>query len=98
MAVDHDGVVIETVKQADDGSGDVIVRCYESWGGRAPALITPGFGWSTVRRCDARERPIATPDAGLVVESGPSAAGRAGPGPVSVLLRPFEIVTLRFGP
>ena len=30
LQVDHDNIMIDTVKQAEDGSGDIIVRLYES--------------------------------------------------------------------
>ena len=43
FAVDNDAVVVTAVKLADDGSGDVVVRVYEAHGGRASALVTPGF-------------------------------------------------------
>lgn len=40
VAVDHDGVVIEAVKAAEDGSGDLVVRLYESFGGRAAPVVS----------------------------------------------------------
>ena len=39
VTVDHPAVVVEAVKAAEDGSGDMIVRCYESFGGRAEATL-----------------------------------------------------------
>lgn len=41
--VDGEGVYIETVKAAHDGSGDVIARVYEGHGATVRAVITPGF-------------------------------------------------------
>ena len=35
VVVDDEAVVVEAVKAADDRSGDLVVRCYESLGGRA---------------------------------------------------------------
>ncbi len=32
VALDNEAVVVEAVKAADDRSGDVVVRCYESLG------------------------------------------------------------------
>lgn len=45
VEVDHAGVVIEAVKLADDGSADVIVRLYESLGGRAKTTLRAGSPW-----------------------------------------------------
>ncbi len=88
VSVDHPGVVVEAVKLADDGTGDVVVRCYEAHGGRALARIVPGFAASGVVATDAHERPdgdVVTP---AVAFDGASA---------EVEFRPFQIVTLRFG-
>ncbi|WP_055589500.1 alpha-mannosidase [Streptacidiphilus griseoplanus] len=81
VAVDDDAVVVTAVKLADDGSGDVVVRLYESRGGRARTLLRPDFPVAAVHRCDLLERP-----------TGPAAGGQDG---IVLTLRPFEIVTLR---
>jgi alpha-mannosidase len=75
-------VFVEAVKLAEDRSGDVIVRLYEALGGRATGVgVDFGFDVSSVTQVDLLERPLgATWDAGS---------------PVSLTLRPFEIVTLR---
>ncbi|MFI6600166.1 alpha-mannosidase [Nonomuraea sp. NPDC050536] len=57
VTVDDDAVVITAVKLADDASGDVIVRLYESRGGRVRARLTPSFSFETVTDCDLLERP-----------------------------------------
>ncbi|SDO77150.1 alpha-mannosidase [Actinacidiphila guanduensis] len=59
VAVDHPDVVVETVKLADDRSGDVVVRLYESRGGRACAALTAGFPVAAVHETDLLESPIA---------------------------------------
>lgn len=82
-AADHPGVVITAVKAADDGSGDLVVRCHEALGGRARTAIRVPPVFTSVRRCDLLEEP--TGDAGAVAD-----------GAVAVELRPFEIRTLRF--
>lgn len=47
--IDGDGVVLNTVKLAEDGSGDVILRLYESLGRPASArLHVPGFSLGVV--------------------------------------------------
>ncbi|MFB4275947.1 alpha-mannosidase [Nonomuraea sp. MTCD27] len=81
VAVDDDAVVVSAVKLADDRSGDVIVRCYESRGGRARATLRAGFPVAEVVTTDLLERPTGEPQ-------------RPGDG-IPVTLRPFELVTLR---
>ncbi len=80
---DRPTVVVETVKPADDGSGEVIIRCYEAAGGRADATLRLGVPASSVRIVDARERPLPGHD-WLPVSDGQ----------VPVTLRPFQIQTL----
>jgi alpha-mannosidase len=83
VSLDNDAVVISALKLADDASGDVVVRCYESHGGRTTALLTPGFEHDgRVEVCDLLERPTGLAD----LEDGK----------VRLRLRPFQLVTLRF--
>ncbi|GAA5205163.1 alpha-mannosidase [Microbacterium kyungheense] len=84
VAVDRPGVVVEAVKLAEDGSGDVVVRLYEALGVRARATLTAGFDAAGVRQVDLLEREV--PADGVVVD------GDA----VRLDLRPFQIVTVRF--
>ncbi|MFK0104297.1 alpha-mannosidase [Streptomyces sp. NPDC091217] len=84
VTVDDDAVVVTAVKLADDGSGDLVVRFHEAHGGRARATLTAGFAVADVMVTDLLERPTDTP--------APDRAGDA----VSLRLRPFELVTLRF--
>lgn len=81
VSVSDDAVVISAVKLADDGSGDVVVRLYESLGGRARARLTAGFPLGSASVCDLLEREL-------------TAAATDGDA-VALSLRPFEIVTLR---
>ncbi|GEC02832.1 alpha-mannosidase [Streptomyces spinoverrucosus] len=84
VTVDQDAVVITAVKLADDGSGDVVVRCHEAHGGRARARLTAGFEVTGVTVTDLLERPL--PEAAAPVVDGER---------ITVRLRPFELVTLR---
>ncbi|WP_405896240.1 glycosyl hydrolase-related protein [Streptomyces sp. NBC_00727] len=84
VGVDNDAVVVSAVKLADDGSGDVVVRLYESTGGRAKVNLTAGFRATGVVATDLLERPL----------SDTPAPERDGDG-VRLSLRPFELVTLR---
>lgn len=85
VTVDNDAVVVEAVKLAEDRGGDVIVRLYESRGGRATAILAAGFGLTGAVESDLLERPLAGTAVG-----DPAADGR-----VPLTLRPFQIVTLR---
>ncbi|WP_406002346.1 alpha-mannosidase [Streptomyces sp. NBC_00829] len=84
VRVDNDAVVISAVKLADDAGGDVVVRLYESLGGRARALVTPGFEVTGAVATDLLERPLA--DRPELQVAG---------GAVALTLRPFELITLR---
>ncbi|MEU9372810.1 glycoside hydrolase family 38 C-terminal domain-containing protein [Streptomyces sp. NPDC048255] len=85
VTVDDDAVVVEAVKLAEDRGGDVIVRLYESRGGRATATLAAGFELTGAVESDLLERPLAGTAVG-----DPGADGR-----VPLTLRPFQIVTLR---
>ncbi|WP_427173661.1 alpha-mannosidase [Arthrobacter sp. 92] len=84
FTVFNQGIVIEAVKLAEDGSGDVIVRLYESLGERSTGMVAAGFDVRSVTAVDLLERPVEAP--GVVV--GHDSAG--------LTLRPFQLVTLRF--
>ena len=71
--------MIETVKRADRGDG-LIVRLYESFGGRRRVRLRTAFPLGAAMRTDLLERPI-----------GPAALVA---GEVELLLAPFEVVTL----
>ena len=85
VAVDGDGVLVEAVKLADDGSGDVVVRLYEALGRRCAVRVRATFEHSGACAVDLLERPLPTDG---VVDDGPD-------GGVSLALRPFQVVTPR---
>ncbi|MFB6512718.1 alpha-mannosidase [Streptomyces virginiae] len=85
LALDEDAVVVEAVKLAEDRSGDVIVRLYESRGGRARATLTADFPLAAAVESDLLERPLTGTAVGV-----PTPEGR-----VPLTLRPFQIVTVR---
>jgi alpha-mannosidase len=87
VSVDGEGVTVEAVKLADDGSGDVVVRLYESRGGRARGVLRTGFPLGGARLTDLLERPLRAVDG----TDGMYTGGNAVP----VSLRPFEVQTLR---
>jgi alpha-mannosidase len=81
-------LVIEAVKLAEDGSGDVIVRLYESLGERSTGRVTANFPVSAVRAVDLLERPLEPQGGAPGVVAGLNSA--------DLRLRPFQLLTLRF--
>ncbi|MFD0591520.1 alpha-mannosidase [Catellatospora coxensis] len=86
VAVDHDGVVVEAVKLADDRSGDVVVRLYEAHGGQAAARLTVAVPYATARLADLLENPVG---------DAPPSHGGPEVSRVDLRLRPFQILTIR---
>jgi alpha-mannosidase len=79
VTVSGSGVLVEAVKLAEDGSGDVIVRLYEAVGRQTRARVTLHFPVRAVRRVDLLERSVD--------------AGEGDP--LDLRLRAFQIVSLR---
>ncbi|WP_433170176.1 alpha-mannosidase [Actinoallomurus sp. CA-150999] len=83
VRVDGDAVAVEAVKLADDRSGDVVVRLYESLGGRASTHLRASFPVAGVAVTDLLERPL------------PGSVTAMGDGAIPLTLRPFQVLTLR---
>lgn len=79
-------VRINTVKLSEDATGDLVVRLFESSGGRQSAQLTFATAFQHIEEVDLLERPVADP-----LRFG---LGEA----VEVTLRPFQILTLRCTP
>ena len=77
MSVTGAGVVVEAVKLAEDRSGDVVVRLYESLGARTRARVTAGFEASGVVATDLLERPLDDGPALDVTAGGAGSGGAA---------------------
>ncbi len=87
----HGGTVrIEALKLADDGSGDVIVRLYESRGARAATRLEAHLAADRFTEVDVLERPLG---AGFPrsIAFAPEADGRG----VRLVLRAFQVITVR---
>jgi len=84
VSVDNPAVVIEAVKLAEDGD-DVVVRLYESLGTRALVAVSLEATTNRVVLTDLLERPLN--------DQSPL---RVGAGRAVLVLRPFQIVTLRW--
>jgi len=80
-ASSNPGFVIDTVKKSEDGTG-IIVRGYESRGGRASTTLELGFDAKKAELCDLMENVTGS----LALD------GRS----VSVTAGSFEIVTVKF--
>ncbi|MEW2613568.1 glycoside hydrolase family 38 C-terminal domain-containing protein [Streptomyces sp. NPDC047880] len=81
VSTEGEGITVEAVKLADDASGDVVVRLYESRGGRATGTLRTGFPLAGAQIADLLERPLEDAE--------------TTDGSVTVALRPFQILTLR---
>ncbi|MFA7344198.1 MAG: alpha-mannosidase [Terrimicrobiaceae bacterium] len=80
LKIDRPGVILETIKRAEDGDG-LIVRLYEAHGARGPARLDIGLSALRVSRADMLENDIED----ISLSSGN----------LTLNLRPFEICTLR---
>ncbi|WP_419183557.1 glycoside hydrolase family 38 C-terminal domain-containing protein [Serinibacter arcticus] len=87
VAVGSPQVVVEAVKLAEDRSGDVVVRLYESLGARAATTVSFGFDHGAVTVTDLLERELDG--------AGTTGVTVGTDGVVDVELRPFQILTLR---
>ena len=81
---------IDAVKQAFDGSGDLIVRLHEALGARSTVVLRLAAEASEVVEVDLLEDDSTEPTQTL--PSGPIGADEA----MLLRLRPFQILTLRF--
>jgi alpha-mannosidase len=85
VTVSADSVFVEAIKLAEDRSGDIIVRLYEAGGSRAKAVIHPNVPFAAASLTDLLERDL----------------DRRTWHPhetIELVLRPFEIATLRISP
>ena len=84
VVVDDPAVVVEAVKLAEDGSGDVVVRLYEAYGTRVRTRLTAGFDVTGITETDLVERHVEA-----------RALRGVDSGVAELELRPFQILTLR---
>ncbi|MBS1675166.1 MAG: alpha-mannosidase [Actinobacteria bacterium] len=64
VAVTGEGIVVSSVKLADDRSGDVIVRVYEALGRRATGSLSVGFEHRGIREVSLIEDELEDPRTG----------------------------------
>lgn len=82
LEVDPQSVVIEAVKIAEDGSGDLIVRAYESQGIRSRLQLKPNFNCLGAELTDTLERSLGE---NLAIEAGH----------LTIEFGPFQLRTIR---
>lgn len=76
---DAANVIIDTLKPAEDGSGDLILRLYESKKADTYFHVLSGLPVKTIQRCDLLENPV----------------GELEEADAALHVRPFEVLTLR---
>ena len=81
VTVTGEGVEVDAVKLADDGSGDVVVRLHEACGDRTRVTVASDGRIVAASRCNLLEEPAGSFE--------------VSDGIVAATLRPFELVTLR---
>lgn len=81
LQISDPAIVTESIKLAEDGSGDMIIRLYESMNGLRKVTVRPAFAFSCVHSCmlsEENKEMIPVTD-----------------GTFTLSFRPFEIITLR---
>jgi len=81
VSLDVANVLVETVKPAEDGSGDVIIRLYEAARSATSCILRTHLPFHSVVSTDMLERRVASL--------------RTRNGTIALRFRPFEIKTLR---
>ena len=81
VSVDAANVVVEVVKEADDGSGALVIRLYEAWGRRGPVTVSAPWPIGRATVTDLLERHLEEIAAGDVT--------------VTLTMTPFQITTIK---
>ncbi len=81
LSVDGANVVVEVVKEADDGSGALVIRLYEAWGRRGPVTVSAPWPIERATATDLLERHLEE-----IAVDGPT---------VTFTMTPFEISTIK---
>jgi alpha-mannosidase len=90
VVVDSDGVMVSTIKLAEDGSGDLVVRLWECRGARSSGTMRLAGRVLSIARCNALEEV----DQGSDSETSWKHDSK-GPIQVDLDFSPFEIRTYR---
>ncbi len=90
VVVDADGVMVSTIKLAEDGSGDLIVRLWECRGARSSGTMRMAGQVLNVERCDALEEIDHHPNSEITWKDDGE-----GHAQVDLNFAPFEIRSYR---
>ena len=83
IRLDVRGALISVIKPADDGSGDLVVRLWETRGASTAGTMSISRPSGTAVQCNALEEPMDSPPLSI------------NDGIIAVQLAPFQIQTLR---
>ena len=85
-------VVLDWIKLADDGSGDLIARAYEAAGGRTDATlhVCPALAGASVHETNVLEGDNLAADLPVALQDGTQDAEGA-----TLHFGPFQLATLR---
>ena len=83
IRLDVRGALISVMKPADDGSGDLVVRLWETRGASTSGTMSISRPSGVVVQCNALEEPLDSPSISI------------SDGIVAIQLAPFQIQTLR---
>jgi len=83
VRLDVRGALISVIKPADDGSGDLVVRLWETRGASTSGTLSISRPAGVVVQCNALEEPLDTRSISV------------NDGIIDVQLAPFQIQTLR---
>ena len=81
LSVNRENILMETLKKAEQGEA-VVARLYEAYNQRTEVTLTAGFDFKNVFLCDLLEN-----EEKLLINDGRT---------VTLTVKPFEIVTLKF--
>nr|WP_201468454.1 glycoside hydrolase family 38 C-terminal domain-containing protein [Microbacterium hydrocarbonoxydans] len=96
----HGHAVIDWIKLAEDGSGDVIVRLYETQGARASARLAvhPALGDGTVTETDLLEHAAPADGPRLALQTDADGTTSTTAADALLDLAPYQLCTLRLTP
>lgn len=77
-----DGVVVESIKRAEDGTGALIIRLYEAWGRQSEVVLNPSFSVTAAARTN-------------LIEDHKEDLEISTDGAISLSLNAFDIETVR---
>jgi alpha-mannosidase len=74
FAIDHENIILDTLKPAEDGSGDMILRLYESKHADTRFELKTSLAVSKASLCDMLENELSSvclSDGGMTLHAGP---------------------------